>query len=265
NETIASVTANFDKFEFGEAGRSLYHFIWDEFCNWYIEMAKETLQGEDEAAKATTRSVLAYTLNNILRLMHPIMPFVTEEIWAHIPHKEASIVTAAYPTVDENLSNPKAASDMNYVISLVKAIRNARNKQNVALSKPIEIIVKPRNAEIGQALEDNIAFINRFTNPESFTIDTSATAPDQAVTLFFDGGDIYLPLAGFINIEEEIARLEKELAKWQSEVDRVEKKLSNERFVANAPEAVVEEERQKGQDYRDKLVSTKERIAELQG
>lgn len=265
NKTIASVTANFDKFEFGEAGRSLYHFIWDEFCNWYIEMAKETLQGEDEAAKATTRSVLAYTLNNILRLMHPIMPFVTEEIWAHIPHKEASIVTAAYPTVDENLSNPKAASDMNYVISLVKAIRNARNKQNVALSKPIEIIVKPRNAEIGQALEDNIAFINRFTNPESFTIDTSATAPDQAVTLFFDGGDIYLPLAGFINIEEEIARLEKELAKWQSEVDRVEKKLSNERFVANAPEAVVEEERQKGQDYRDKLVSTKERIAELQG
>ena len=228
-------------------------------------MAKETLQSEDEAAKKTTRSVLAYTLNNILRLMHPIMPFVTEEIWAHIPHKEASIVTSAYPTVDESLSNEKAASDMNYVISLVKAIRNARNKQNVALSKPIDIIVKPRNQEIGQAVSDNVAFINRFTNPETLTVDTEAVAPDQAVTLFFDGGDIYLPLAGFIDIEEEIARLEKELQKWQSEVDRVEKKLSNKRFVNNAPTAVVDEERQKGSDYQDKLASTKERIAELRG
>lgn len=193
------------------------------------------------------------------------MPFVTEEIWAHIPHKEDSIVTAAYPTVDESLSNEKAASDMNYTISLVKSIRNARNKQNVALSKPIDILVKPRNQEIGQALQENIAFINRFTNPETFEIDTNTAAPEQAVTLFFDGGDIYLPLAGFIDIEEEIARLEKELTKWQSEVDRVNKKLSNERFVSNAPEAVVEEERKKGQDYEDKLASTKERIAELQG
>lgn len=263
NETIEAVNQNFGKFEFGEAGRHLYHFIWDDFCNWYIEMSKEILTGDDEAAKLTTRSVLAYTLNSILRLLHPIMPFVTEEIWQHVPHQEASIVTAAYPEVVPEYSNPEASKQMEVLISFIRAIRNTRNEQNVPLSKPINILVKANDDETVAILNSNMAYIERFCHPESIIIDTQTTAPEQALTTFFNNGEIYLPLQGLINIADEIKRLEAEADKWQKEVDRVTNKLANEKFVANAPEKVVQAERDKGSDYEQKLAATKQRIAEL--
>lgn len=263
NETVEVVTTNFDKFEFGVAGDYLYHFIWDDFCNWYIEMSKEVLTGDDEAAKLTTRSVLAYTLDNILRLLHPIMPFVTEEIWQSVPHQGDSIVTAAYPTVDKTQMNEEAARGMEKLISMISAVRKARNEQNVGLSKPIAMLVKANDDQTLSMLTNNKAYIERFCNPAELTLAMNTEAPEQAVTLFFTGGEVYLPLAGFINLDEEIARLEKELEKWQNEVDRVAKKLSNQKFVANAPEAVVVAERKKGDDYQVKLDSTKARINEL--
>ena len=263
NETISVVNMNFDKFEFGEAGRHLYHFIWDDFCNWYIEMSKEVLNGDDEEAKQTTRSVLAYVLDQTLRLLHPIMPFVTEEIWQHVPHEGDSLVQAAYPEVDNALNHPEAVDHMEVLISFIRAIRNARNEQNVPLSKPINILVKANDEETQASLEDNLSYIERFCHPESIEITTTMEAPDQALTTFFNRGEIYLPLKGFINIDDEIKRLEDELAKWQSEVDRVEKKLANEKFVANAPEKVVQGERDKGADYKQKLASTEQRLQEL--
>lgn len=263
NETISVVNMNFDKFEFGEAGRHLYHFIWDDFCNWYIEMSKEVLNGGDEEAKQTTRSVLAYVLDQTLRLLHPIMPFVTEEIWQHVPHEGDSLVQAAYPEVDNALNHPEAVDHMEVLISFIRAIRNARNEQNVPLSKPINILVKANDEETQAILEDNLSYIERFCHPESIEITTTMEAPDQALTTFFNRGEIYLPLKGFINIDDEIKRLEDELAKWQSEVDRVEKKLANEKFVANAPEKVVQGERDKGADYKQKLASTEQRLQEL--
>lgn len=263
NETISVVNMNFDKFEFGEAGRHLYHFIWDDFCNWYIEMSKEVLNGDDEEAKQTTRSVLAYVLDQTLRLLHPIMPFVTEEIWQHVPHEGDSLVQAAYPEVDNALNHPEAVDHMEVLISFIRAIRNARNEQNVPLSKPINILVKANDEETQAILEDNLSYIERFCHPESIEITTTMEAPDQALTTFFNRGEIYLPLKGFINIDDEIKRLEDELAKWQSEVDRVEKKLANEKFVANAPEKVVQGEREKGADYKQKLASTEQRLQEL--
>lgn len=263
NETIEQVTTNFEKFEFGEAGKYLYHFIWDDFCNWYIEMSKEVLSGDDEAAKLTTRSILAYVLDNILRLLHPIMPFVTEEIWQDVPHAGESIVTASYPTVQPEQMNEEAARGMEQLISMIRAVRAARNEQNVALSKPISIMVKANDAQTLTVLENNQPYIERFCNPSDLALALDTEVPSQAVTLFFTGGEIYLPLAGFIDIAEEIARLEKELDKWQKEVDRVEKKLANQKFVANAPDDVVQAEREKGEDYQAKLTSTKERIAEL--
>ncbi|MGX7363963.1 valine--tRNA ligase [Aerococcus suis] len=263
NETISVVNMNFDKFEFGEAGRHLYHFIWDDFCNWYIEMSKEVLNGDDEEDKQTTRSVLAYVLDQTLRLLHPIMPFVTEEIWQHVPHEGDSLVQAAYPEVDNALNHPEAVDHMEVLISFIRAIRNARNEQNVPLSKPINILVKANDEETQAILEDNLSYIERFCHPESIEITTTMEAPDQALTTFFNRGEIYLPLKGFINIDDEIKRLEDELAKWQSEVDRVEKKLANEKFVANAPEKVVQGERDKGADYKQKLASTEQRLQEL--
>ncbi|MCY3030242.1 valine--tRNA ligase [Aerococcus sp. Group 1] len=263
NETIAKVTDRFDAFEFGEAGRALYHFIWNDFCDWYIEMSKEVLQGDDEDAKHTTRSVLSHVLGQMLALLHPIMPFVTEEIWQHIPHQGNSIVTAKYPEVEESQIHQEAARHMEALISFIRSIRTARNENNVAPSKPIAIHVKANSQEILTMLEENKEYINRFANPSELEMALDTEIPDQAMTLFFSDGEIYLPLAGFIDIDEEIQRLEAELAKWASEVERVDKKLANQGFVNNAPADLVEKERQKGQDYQQKYQATKERLADL--
>ncbi len=263
NQTIGKVTELFEKFEFGEAGRLLYRFIWDDFCDWYIEMSKETLAGDDEAAKLTTRSILVYVLDNTLRLLHPIMPFVTEEIWQSVPHVGESLVVATYPTVHPEQMDEKAAEEMEFLMDFIRSVRTVRNEMNTPLSKPINIIAKVSDAAHYAILKENESYIARFSNPEEFVYGEDVEAPSDAVTSVITGAEIYLPLAGLINIEDEIARLEKEAEKLQQEVDRVEKKLSNEKFVAKAPAAVVEAERAKGADYQAQREAVLERIAAL--
>ena len=263
NQTIGKVTELFEKFEFGEAGRLLYRFIWDDFCDWYIEMSKETLAGDDEAAKLTTRSILVYVLDNTLRLLHPIMPFVTEEIWQSVPHVGESLVVATYPTVHPEQMYEKAAEEMEFLMDFIRSVRTVRNEMNTPLSKPINIIAKVSDAAHYAILKENESYIARFSNPEEFVYGEDVEAPSDAVTSVITGAEIYLPLAGLINIEDEIARLEKEAEKLQQEVDRVEKKLSNEKFVAKAPAAVVEAERAKGADYQAQREAVLERIATL--
>lgn len=263
NQTIGKVTELFEKFEFGEAGRLLYRFIWDDFCDWYIEMSKETLAGDDEAAKLTTRSILVYVLDNTLRLLHPIMPFVTEEIWQSVPHVGESLVVATYPTVHPEQMDEKAAEEMEFLMDFIRSVRTVRNEMNTPLSKPINIIAKVSDAAHYTVLKENESYIARFSNPEEFVYGEDVEAPSDAVTSVITGAEIYLPLAGLINIEDEIARLEKEAEKLQQEVDRVEKKLSNEKFVAKAPATVVEAERAKGADYQAQREAVLERIATL--
>ena len=263
NQTIGKVTELFEKFEFGEAGRLLYRFIWDDFCDWYIEMSKETLAGDDEAAKLTTRSILVYVLDNTLRLLHPIMPFVTEEIWQSVPHAGESLVVATYPTVHPEQMDEKAAEEMEFLMDFIRSVRTVRNEMNTPLSKPINIIAKVSDSAHYAVLKENESYIARFSNPEEFVYGEDVEAPSDAVTSVITGAEIYLPLAGLINIEDEIARLEKEAEKLQQEVDRVEKKLSNEKFVAKAPAAVVEAERAKGADYQAQREAVLERIATL--
>ena len=263
NQTIGKVTELFEKFEFGEAGRLLYRFIWDDFCDWYIEMSKETLAGDDEAAKLTTRSILVYVLDNTLRLLHPIMPFVTEEIWQSVPHVGESLVVATYPTVHPEQMDEKAAEEMEFLMDFIRSVRTVRNEMNTPLSKPINILAKVSDAAHYAILKENESYIARFSNPEEFVYGEDVEAPSDAVTSVITGAEIYLPLAGLINIKDEIARLEKEAEKLQQEVDRVEKKLSNEKFVAKAPAAVVEAERAKGADYQAQREAVLERIATL--
>lgn len=263
NQTIGKVTELFEKFEFGEAGRLLYRFIWDDFCDWYIEMSKETLAGDDEATKLTTRSILVYVLDNTLRLLHPIMPFVTEEIWQSVPHVGESLVVATYPTVHPEQMDEQAAEEMEFLMDFIRSVRTVRNEMNTPLSKPINIIAKVSDAAHYAILKENESYIARFSNPEEFVYGEDVEAPSDAVTSVITGAEIYLPLAGLINIEDEIARLEKEAEKLQQEVDRVEKKLSNEKFVAKAPASVVEAERAKGADYQAQREAVLERIATL--
>ncbi|MEW4219223.1 valine--tRNA ligase [Rossellomorea marisflavi] len=263
NETIETVTRLADKYEFGEVGRILYNFIWDDFCDWYIEMAKLPLYGEDEAAKKTTRSILAYVLDNTMRLLHPFMPFITEEIWQNLPHEGESITVAAWPEVDSSLTDDAAAEEMKLLVDIIRAVRNIRAEVNTPMSKQIKLMLKAKDEETLAVLKKNAAYIERFCNPESLELSTDASAPEKAMTAVVTGVELFLPLAGLINIDEEIARLEKELDKWTKEVSRVQGKLSNERFVSKAPQKVVDEEKAKEQDYLEKQATVKARIEEL--
>ncbi|MDQ0156139.1 valine--tRNA ligase [Robertmurraya andreesenii] len=265
NETIETVTRLSDRYEFGEVGRVLYNFIWDDFCDWYIEMAKLPLYSDDEAAKKTTRSILAYVLDNTMRLLHPFMPFITEEIWQNLPHQGESITVAKWPEVSPELTDHDAAAEMKLLVEIIRSVRNIRAEVNTPLSKKIKMIVKVKDDRVLHTLEKNRSYIERFCNPEELQVGKDVPTPDKAMTAVVTGAEIILPLEGLINIEEEIARLEKELDKWSKEVERVQKKLSNEGFVKKAPEKVIAEERAKEKDYLEKRATVESRIKELKG
>ncbi|UNW39458.1 valine--tRNA ligase [Weissella cibaria] len=264
NETIASVTKNFDKFEFGEAGRSLYNFIWNDFADWYIEMTKETLNGNDEAAKKNVQAVLAYVLDNTLRLLHPVMPFVTEAIWQEMPHDGESIVVAAYPEVKAELDNPTAEADFQSLTDLIKAVRTIRTEANAPMSTEIDVLIKTSDENLARIFDENSDYINRFVKPKSLEISADVAAPKLAMTQIISGAEVYVPLEELIDLDEEIARLQGDVKKFAGEVKRAEGKLGNEKFVNNAPEAVVAEEREKLADWQAKLAATESRLAELQ-
>ncbi|MDU7056758.1 valine--tRNA ligase [Ligilactobacillus salivarius] len=263
NDTVRDVTRLFDSFEFGEAGRALYNFIWNDFCDWYIEMAKENLTGEDEKLKKNTQCILRYVLDQILRLMHPIMPFVTEKIWLSMPHDGASLVVAEYPVEHTEFDNQVAEKDMDNLIELIKAVRNSRSEVNAPMSSAIDILIKTKDDDTRKVFENNVDYINRFCHPKRLEIAADIEAPKLAMTSVITGAEVYLPLADLIDLNEEISRLQKEAKKLESEVTRGEKKLGNEKFVANAPEAVVAKEKEKLANYKQQLAATESRIEEL--
>ncbi|KDP13000.1 valine--tRNA ligase [Staphylococcus chromogenes] len=263
NETIETVTQLSDKYEFGEVGRVLYNFIWDEFCDWYIEMSKIPMNGEDEAQKDVTRSVLSYTLDRIMRLLHPFMPFVTEHIWLNLPHEGESIVTSAWPVADENLIFDDSKQIMQQLVEIIKSVRQSRLEVNTPLSKEIPIKIQAKNEATRDLLNENRHYLERFCNPSELEIETQVTIPEKAMTSVVTAGEVVLPLEGLIDMDKEIERLEKELDKWQKELDRVNKKLANENFVNKAPEKIINEERAKQTQYQEKFDGVKSRIEQL--
>ena len=264
NETVAAFDRLLTKYEFGEAGRVLYDFIWSDYCDWYIELAKLTLNGDDEQAKQITKSVLCYVLDNILKLLHPYMPYITEEIWQHIPHQGEALVIAKFPEYQEQLKYAEAAEQMSVIMDTIRNVRNVRAEMNVPPSRKVTLLIKPNSDKFQQVFEKGKKFLQGLCNTESLTIDINILTPDKAMTVVTSGGQLFLPLAGLIDTAKEIARLTKEQEKLQAEVDRIQKKLDNESFVAKAPAQVIEQERSKQQDYRAKLQMVLDRILELQ-
>lgn len=260
--TIADVTRLFERFEFGEAGRILYSFIWDDYCDWYIEMTKEQLQ-DKEAANTTTKSILVFVLDQFLRLLHPIMPFVTEEIWQQIGGQDKSIVVADYPRVMEAYQDSQVEAQMAQLMELIRAVRTIRNEMNTPLSKPVDLYIKVQDAAGQALLEANQAYIKRFCNPAQLLISQAPEHPEEVVTQVLSFAEILMPLKGLIKLEDELARLEGEQAKLEKEVARIDGKLSNEKFVSRAPEQVVAEERNKRQGYLSQLKTVKERIQQV--
>ena len=260
--TIADVTRLFERFEFGEAGRILYSFIWDDYCDWYIEMTKEQLQ-DKEAANTTTKSILVFVLDQFLRLLHPIMPFVTEEIWQQIGGQDKSIVVADYPRVMEAYQDSQVEAQMAQLMELIRAVRTIRNEMNTPLSKAVDLYIKVQDAAGQALLEANQAYIKRFCNPAQLLISQAPEHPEEVVTQVLSFAEILMPLKGLIKLEDELARLEGEQAKLEKEVARIDGKLSNEKFVSRAPEQVVAEERNKRQGYLSQLETVKERIQQV--
>ncbi|MGP1514017.1 MAG: valine--tRNA ligase [Gemella haemolysans] len=262
-KTIEDFERLFEKYEFGEASRILYNFVWEEFCSWYIEIAKISLNGEDEAAKKTTKSILVYVLDASLKMLHPFMPFVTEEIWQHIPHTGDSIVTSEFAKVDESLVFEKETEDMQFIQDVITAVRNIRSEVNAPMSREIPIKIKYSQDSVKEVLLSGSAYLEKFARPSELIIEREVEASETDISRILPGAEIYVSLSDLIDVDKEKERLGKELEKLQQELDRVNKKLSNEKFVGSAPEAVVAKEKEKQATYQEQYDSIKERIAAL--
>ena len=265
NQTVSDVTRNLERFELGEAGRAIYEFIWNEFCDWYIELSKARLYNkEDNRARQTAQSVLCYVLENTLKLLHPFMPFITEEIWQHIPHEGDSIIVASWPVEQTTLTDKKAELNMEIVMETIKAIRNMRAEVNVAPGRKSEAILQLASAELVQLFELNASYVKTLAAVEPLNVSlTTPEKPENAMVAVVSGVEIYMPLKGLIDVDKETARLNKELLTLDKELARVSGKLSNEGFVAKAPPDVIEKEKAKQQEFEEKVKAINERLSYL--
>jgi valyl-tRNA synthetase len=265
NNTVAGVRNALDNYELGIALSTLYDFIWDVFCDWYIELSKARLSEKDSAENLVAQNVIAYVLDGILKLLHPFMPFITEEIYQSLPHDSESIMIAEYPAVQAALDFSNEAVSMERVIAAIRAIRARRNEMNVPPSRKAKIYIETRYADsFGVGTE---AFFKRLASASEIAVaehfDGSALSADDAVQIVTDSATIYLPLSDLIDLEKEKARLSAELARLDGEIERANKKLSNESFTAKAPAAVVEGERAKLQKYIENRAGVAAALAKL--
>jgi len=260
NEVVREVTENLDKYELGIAVSKLYDFIWDSFCDWYIELVKPRFFEEGESNE-TAQQVLTYVLSNTLKLLHPFMPFITEEIWQALPHEGESIMISNFPVYEEALKNDQAEADMLMIMDSIKGIRNIRNEMNVPPSKKSTVYIVTDKTEIFTAGSN---FYTKLASASEVLVQTDKTGiPENAVSVAVPGAEVLLPLDELVDKEKELARLTKEKARLEGEIKRVEGKLNNKGFTDKAPAAVVEEERSKGEKYKAMLQTVLESLEKL--
>ncbi len=268
-QTERNVTDNIEKFELGEAARALYEFIWNEFCDWYIELTKARLYDKTEEgrrSRETALYVLSFVLEHTLRLLHPFMPFLTEEIWQKVPHDESvkSIMIADWPAGQEHFINEAAEQQMTAIMETIKTVRNLRAEVGAAPGKKSEVELNFLDEALRPVFAANESYLTVLAAAAPVTLLPQGSAkPENAMTGLVDGVEIYLPLKGLIDVEKETARLNKELANVEKEIARLTKKLGNQGFITKAPAQVVEGERQKLAGYQEKKQSIESRIADL--
>ena len=264
NKLAASVTDSLDKYEVGIALSEIYDFTWDVFCDWYIELCKARLNDKDSEGNIVAQNVLAFVLTGILKLLHPFMPFITEEIYQALPHTDESIMISKYPAFDASFVYESDAEKMNRVITAIKAIRARRNEMNVPPSRKAKVYIATKYAE---SFNDSTAvFFTRLASASEVEIGESfddVLSADDAVRIVTDSATVFLPLSDIVDTEKEIARLEAEQKKLVGEIERIEKKLANEGFVAKAPAAVVDGEKAKLAKYRENLDGVLSALAKL--
>ena len=260
NALAKEVTDNLEKFELGIAIQKLYDFIWDVFCDWYIEIAKIRLQGEDEKAKEIAKSVLVYVLTDILKLLHPFMPFITEEIYQAIPHSDESIMISKWVQFDESLSFTADEAEMERIMKAIRAIRNRRSEMNIPPSRKATVYVETAYAD---TFAMGSEFIKRLASANEVVIGESFDNLGNTVTIITDDAKIYIPMGDLVDFEAEKKRLEKELAQAQDKLDFINKKLSNPGFVNKAPEKVVAQNKADAEKLEEKIANIKNSIETL--
>ena len=261
NTLIADVTENLDKYELGIAVQKVYDFIWDSYCDWYIELTKSRLYGEDEESKLVAQQVLLYVLDQILRLMHPFMPFITEEIWQAIPHEGDALIVAAWPRFREDLSFKAEENAMESIMNAIRAVRNRRAEMNVPPSKKCTLYIVTQKPEVfagGEGFITRLAYADEVkicaAEPEGHESMASCVTHDAA---------LYMPMSQLVDVEKELARIVKEKEKAEKMLNSIRGKLNNEGFVAKAPEAVVAAEREKAEKFESLLQQLTESEARL--
>jgi valyl-tRNA synthetase len=262
--TVQAVTNALERYDLGEAGRLLYEFIWNEFCDWYIELAKGRLYDkENPEARKTVQSVLLEVLEGTMRLLHPFMPFITEEIWQNLPIEGESIMIQSYPTVS-GYRNEAVEKQMNLIMDVIKAVRNIRAEMNVQPGKKAEIILVAPESEILHILEVGKESIRHLAGGSQVDVVSGLEVkPAQAASAVLDGVEVYLPLRGLLDLDKEIARVDKEIALALQEQARLEGKLGNPGFTAKAPEQVIAKEREKLEGINSRIAALQARLAEL--
>ena len=264
NNVVKEVSDNMDKFDLGIAAQKIYDFAWSEYCDWYIEIVKPRLYSEDKEAKQTALYTLTYVLEKILKLLHPYMPFITEEIYTHLPTVEGSIVIAQWPHYTEVDNMAKEEDMMNLTMDGIRNIRNVRSEMNVPPSKKAKVIIVPTE-EKKEAMEaGKDYFVTLASASEVEIVADETNIPEDAVSVVIDGVKIFIPLDELVDFAKEIERLSKEKAKLESEIKRVNGKLSNEGFVAKAPEALINAEKAKKEKFEEMMKSVVERLENLE-
>lgn len=263
-DTVKDVTGLLERFELGEAGRAIYDFIWSEVCDWYIEIAKPRLYNKEAAAeRATAQHVLATVLVSAMKLLHPYMPFITEEIYQCLPHEAESIMISKWPVADENLIDPEAERGMNAIMDSIKAIRNMRAEVNANPGKKIPAIMLV-SEDLREVVAHNDSYIKLLGGIDNLELrPLNGEKPENAMAAVVTGIEVYLPLAGLIDVEKETQRLSKELAAMEKDLQRAGGKLNNAGFLAKAPEDVIAKERAKYEELSGKIEAVKKRMAYL--
>lgn len=263
NGVVKEVTHNMDKFELGMALQKAYEFTWSEYCDWYIEMVKPRLYGEDRDAKRAALYTLTYVLEKILKLLHPFIPFITEEIYSYLPTVEGYIIRAEYPHYDEKDDMQLEEEKMNLIMDGIRSVRNVRTEMNVPPSKKAKTIIVPTD-EKREAMEDGKEYFKSLASASDVEIKDDKTGiPEDAVSVVIDGVEIFIPLDELVDFEKEKERLNKEKKKAISEIKRVEGKLNNPGFMNKAPDKLIEEEKQKKEKFEEMLKTIEERLAKF--
>jgi len=264
-QTARDVTANLERYELGEAGRMIYEFLWSEFCDWYIELTKARLYDKENVrAKNTALYVLRTVLERTMRLLHPFMPFLTEEIWQKLPHEGESIMRAPWPEVGDNDIDSEAETEMTAIMEVIKVTRNLRAELGTPPGKKSALILRVRDAALADTFAAHVDYFHALASASEVTfLAADAPDPENVVTGALAGAAVYLPLAGLIDVEKETARLTKERDNLEKEIGRLTGKLANAGFTSKAPTAVVAAEREKLAGYEEKVALIRTRLADL--